>query len=132
MKKSVSILLLFISIYSAAQTSTCTNFKTGKFEYSKPIYADWNVIRTDSSQIEINTKTGVEIYNSVKWLNDCDYTLTCEKVENQTDTANNIVGQVYHVKITNVYSNRYTCEAVSDSGDVTLSLLMIKVDAFSD
>jgi len=125
------LIIAFITVLSSyAQQNKCSNFKTGKFEYSDPNYTEWKVTRTDSTQIEINTKTGIEIYSSLKWLNACEYMLTCDKVINPT--SENIIGEVYHVKITDVYSNRYTCVAVSKNENINLKLMMIKVDSFSN
>lgn len=130
LKNSVLILFFLISVCSKAQKATCDNFKTGKFEYSDPKYREWQITRTDSTQTEISTKTGIEIYSSLKWLNDCEYILTCNKVINPTTT--NITGKVFHVKITDVYSNRYSCVAVSKNDNTTLKLMMIKVETFSN
>ena len=130
MRNQFFITLIIVGLNSYAQQNKCSQFKTGKFEFSEPKYAEWQVTRTDSTQIELNTKTGLEIYNSVKWVNDCEYLLTCDKVVNPTSA--NIVGEVYHVKMTEVYSNRYTCIAVSKNDDITLNLMMIKVETFTN
>lgn len=126
------ILLTFFigTLNSYTQEKNCFKFKTGNFEYSDAKYTEWKVTRTDSTQIEVNTKTDIEIYSSIQWLNDCEYILTCTKVKNPT--SDNIIGKVYHVKITDVFSNRYNCIAVAKNDDIALNLLMIKVETFSN
>ncbi len=125
----IFIIAFIVFSSSYAQQNKCSQFRTGKFEYSEPKYSEWEVTRTDSTQIEISTKTGIEIYNSVKWVNECEYILTCTKVINPT--ASDIIGKIYTINITDVYSNRYTCIANSETEDIILNLMMIKVDTFS-
>lgn len=124
--KNLILIAFFIStLNSYAQENKCANFKTGNFEYSAPKYAEWNITRTDSTQIEISTKTGIEIYNSVKWLNNCEYILTCNKVVNPT--SENIIGRKFTVKIIKTFPNKYVCILKNDDID-DMELEMAKVE----
>ncbi len=107
MRKLVIILFSIFSLYTFGQDKTCSDFKTGKFEYTNASYADWEITRTLTEQVEVNTATGLVIHNDVTWLSDCEFTLTCSKVSQ--DAYKHAIGKVFKVKITEASNKGYTC-----------------------
>ena len=124
MIKIVQVSILLLSLNSCVNKNICSNFKTGRFEYSKPEYSEWKVVRTDSSQTEINSINGIEIYSSIFWESDCEYVLTYKKVKNSE--YNEIIGKKVDVKIIKTFPDRYIC--ISKSDTINLELEMIKVE----
>ena len=122
----ILIIILVLTFSSCAQEKKCSEFKVGTFEYSDPKFSEWKVNRTDSTQIEISTKSGIEIFSSIEWKNDCEYVLTYKKVLNSGSDVNDLVGQTIQVEIVETKSDRYTCKSKSDVMD--LELEMVKID----
>ena len=78
--KSIIIYILCLLIYNfsiQAQNIDCAKFKTGKFYY--PELEDKYSIRSESIQESYNHGK-LEMIWKVKWLNGCEYELTCIKV----------------------------------------------------
>ncbi|WP_298343417.1 hypothetical protein [uncultured Algibacter sp.] len=126
MRINFSIIVLLFSSTLFCQNTSCLEFKTGKYIYSNPEYTNWTITRTDSTQIETNNKTGIEIISTIDWISDCSYILTCKSVS--TTNLTNIIGKVFHVSITETSKERYKC--VSKRNDVQpkdLFLEMIKI-----
>ncbi len=123
MKKLILILIINLTLNSCAQEKNCADFKTGTFEYSDEIYSDLKVIRTDSTQTEINTKNGLEMHSSIKWINDCNYVLTITKVLNAD--LENVIGKTIEVEIVETKTNSYKLKSKSDAGNLELELKRI-------
>lgn len=127
MRSLLSILISLFATTIFSQDISCSNFKIGKFKYANPQYSEWSISRTDSVQIETNTKTGIEIYSSVKWESECYYILTCIKVLNSD--SKNIVGKIFRVSITETYKDYYKCISKSDDTQFQdLKLQMVKIE----
>ncbi|MBC3759933.1 hypothetical protein H7U19_16085 [Hyunsoonleella sp. SJ7] len=127
MRKLVIILFYSFSLTTFGQEAQCSNFKTGSFKYASPLYADWSISRTDSTQIETNSKTGLVIHSRVQWLSDCSFTLTCLKVS-QKDLQH-AVGKIFQINITATSERTYTC--ISKRNEVQkedMELQVLKVD----
>lgn len=107
MRINFSIIILLFTSTLFCQNKSCLQFKTGEFIYSNSEYADWIIKRTDSIQIETNTKTGIEVRSSINWISDCSYTLTCNSVN--SSNLKNIIGKVFKVSITETFTGRYKC-----------------------
>lgn len=123
MKNIITILSLLLTFTSYAQEKKCSHLKIGKFEYSNPVYSEWKIIRTDSTQIEKNSKSGIEIYSSIEWKSDCLYVLTYKKILNSD--PKDFIGRTVQVEITEIKSDRYTCESKSDIMDLKLEIVKI-------
>lgn len=119
----ISILVVFLTLSSCAQEKKCADFKTGTFEYSDQLYSDLKVIRTDSTQTEINEKNGLEMHSSIKWIDDCNYVLTITKVLNAD--LENVVGNTIEVEIFETKSDSYKLKSKSDAGNLELELIKI-------
>ncbi|WP_298556742.1 hypothetical protein [uncultured Algibacter sp.] len=106
-----------------SQNIDCSSFKIGEFKYVNPKYSEWKITRTDSLQIEISSKTGIEIHSLVNWKSDCEYVLTCTKV--LYSNPENILGQIFTVFITETYSDRYRC--ISKNTDTKIQDLELEI-----
>ncbi|GAL89327.1 hypothetical protein [Jejuia pallidilutea] len=127
MRKLFILLFCICASSTYGQDKTCLDFKTGKFKYENPSYADWQINRTDSIQIETNTATGLVIHNDVNWISNCEFTLTCTKVSQPV--YNNAVGKVFKVIITDTSNNGYSCILMPNEVQPNnMKFKMIKVD----
>lgn len=128
MKILTLTLCLFLAITAFGQSTPCSTFKTGEFKYSNPKYSEWTIKRNDSIQVEISSKTGIEIYSLIQWKSDCKYLLTCNNVLN-TNNQKNIIGRTFTVTIKDTYPNRYKClsKSTNTQKNSKLELEMIKI-----
>lgn len=107
--KSKSILLIAILslCFSACykQERNCTDFKTGKFEFSQEIDGQKETStfeRTEEFQIE--TFRGKTDTSSVRWINDCEFILNKIKPKNREEKKG------IHIKILSSNEDGYTFE----------------------
>lgn len=117
---------LILSKATFSQNTPCSTFKIGEFKYSNPKYSEWTIKRNDSIQVEISSKTGIEIYSLIKWKSDCEYILTCNDVLN-TNNKDDIIGKTYIITIKDTYLDRYKCLSKSTNTEGKLELEMIKI-----
>jgi hypothetical protein len=76
MKKLTLFILLLISFSCSKRERNCTDFRTGKFEFTQDIKGKKNTstfIRTEKLQIE--TYNGKTDTATVRWVNDCEFIL---------------------------------------------------------
>lgn len=76
MKKILLLLLAFFIISCSKRERNCTDFRTGKFEFTQDIKGKKNTstfIRTEKLQIE--TYNGKTDTATVRWVNDCEFIL---------------------------------------------------------
>lgn len=126
MKTYLTVISLLVTLTVFCQNSSCKDFKTGKFKYSNPKYAAWTISRTDSVQVEINSKTGTEITSQVEWKSDCNLKLTCKSVSK--NNMKHAIGHVFEIYIYETFNDGYKC--ISKSNDIQLEdleLEMIKI-----
>lgn len=68
------LLLLLVSCYN--QERNCSDFKTGKFEFTQKIN---NIVKTATFErtenLQIETFEGKIDSASIRWINDCEYVL---------------------------------------------------------
>lgn len=115
MKNLVFIVLVIFNTTVFGQEIACSKYKTGTFKYENPNYADWEITRDDTTQIETNTKTRLKIYSSIVWKTDCEFVLTCYKVLN--GDPKHYVGKMFYVEITETFDDGYFCIAKNDAID---------------
>ncbi|AKA33838.1 hypothetical protein [Flagellimonas lutaonensis] len=121
MKNSILILLL-ISFSCSGQEKNCSEYKTGKFNYVLENRPEL-IIRTDSTQIELNPITKVEVYSKVKWKSECEYEMIYEKVLNYPEDVSHMIGQKINVKIIETSSDGYKVHATSPRIDNILEFV---------
>jgi len=127
MRKLFLILFSMFFLNTYAQDKVCSDFKTGKFKYTKASYAHWEINRTETLQIETNTTTGLVIHNDVKWISDCEFTLTCSKVSQPA--YKHAIGKVFRVIIIDTYNDGYSCILVHNEVQPNdLKFKMIRTD----
>ncbi|SMC55721.1 hypothetical protein SAMN05660703_1831 [Cellulophaga tyrosinoxydans] len=124
--KNLIYLVLIISFFSSkAQEKKCLNYRTGKFNYELENRPEL-VIRTDSTQIEINPITKVEIYSSIKWESDCKYIMTYTKILNYPEGTSHMIGQKINVEIISTDSDGYIVHAKSPLIDNILGFVKVE------
>lgn len=126
MRKLVFVLFSIFSLSTFGQDTSCSDFKTGEFRYANAAYADWKITRTATEQIETNTATGLVIHNTIRWVTDCELTLTCSKVS-QT-RYKHAVGKVFKVVIIETSNDGYTCIMMRNDiqpNDMTFKMIMV-------
>lgn len=102
------LLILFLSTILAScynQERNCTDFKTGKFEFTQEIDGkkETSVFeRTDSLQIE--TFRNEIDSSSIRWINDCEFILNKIKPKNREEKKG------IHIKILSTTEDGYTFE----------------------
>lgn len=96
------ILLSFFCIN--AQEKNCGFFKTGKFRYVLEEQPEL-IIRTDSTQVEINPIDKSEIHSSVEWISDCEYVLTYRKIINYPKDVSHVIGKKIFCEILEIDGN---------------------------
>jgi len=124
MKKLPYIFFFFASICTiTAQKSDCLNFRTGKFEYTDSQYSRWKVIRTESTQTEVNSTDGVEIQGDIEWKSDCEYILTYGT--NDYSKKKGLAGKKVFVEIIKAEGNKYTCLSKCDAVEITTEIVKL-------
>lgn len=74
--KKIALLFSFSLVSCYQQERNCTDFKTGKFEFSQEIDG-----KTETSVFERNDSLQIENFrgtidtSSVRWINDCEFVL---------------------------------------------------------
>ena len=105
-KTKLFTLLIAITMVSCYQQERkCTDFKTGKFEFTQEIDGKIQTStfeRTDSLQIE--TYNGKTDTASVRWVNDCEFVLQKLHPKNMQEK------KVISMKILFTQNNTYTFE----------------------
>lgn len=107
MRFLIFIVFTLLSNISFSQEKNCSDYKVGNFHYTNNNYTNWQIIRTDSEQIETNIKTGLVIHNSITWLSDCEFILTCTKVSKPS--LEYAIGKIFRIRITETSNTGYTC-----------------------
>lgn len=105
-KNTLLIILFAVSLSSCYnQERNCTDFKTGKFEFSQEIdgQKETSVFeRTEEFQIE--TFRGKTDTSSVRWVNDCEFILQKLNPKNRAEK------KAIHMKILSTTENGYLFE----------------------
>ncbi|WP_431163236.1 hypothetical protein [Flagellimonas beolgyonensis] len=124
MKKVFLFLLLLTFISCNHQDKNCADFKTGKFKYVLKDRPEL-IIRSDSSQIEINPVTKIEIYSKLIWKSDCEYVMVYDKILNAPEDVSDMIGQKINVEIIETNNKGYKAHAISPRIDVILEFTKI-------
>jgi len=122
---NTTYLFLLINFACFAQEKKCTDFKIGKFVYSKPEYKRFKVTRTETTQIEIDSVTGIVLEGSIEWKSECAYELTYTKISNQNMSS--MIGQKLKSEIIKISGNNIICK--TEGVGMELELEMTKVDS---
>lgn len=123
MKNWIYLILIISCFNCKGQEKKCSAFKTGKFKYVLKNRPEL-IIRTDSTQVEINPITKVEAHSSIEWKSECEYVMTYETILNYPEDASHMIGQKIHVKIISTDSNGYKVHATSPRIDNILEFII--------
>ncbi len=105
MKKLTLLLLALLLVSCYDQERKCTDFKTGKFEFSQEIDAKKQTsIFTRTENLQIETFNGKTDTATVRWVNDCEFVL--EKLHPKTMQEKKAIS----MKILYTKDNSYTFE----------------------
>jgi hypothetical protein len=124
--RQISILILILLTFNCkAQENTCAEFKTGRFTYSDPDYADLITIRNDSIQIDTYPYADFETTSRIKWLSACTYEMEYLAVSNPL--MNQLIGTKIIIEIIHVEDNKIRCRTVSDGVEVEKEMIKTKL-----
>ena len=128
MKLLILGILFSFSTLAFGQQLACEKFKNGKFIIIDAEHGNSNIERKGSKQIEEGEKSGFKATFKVKWIDECTYTLTLNKVlknPNKLDVSDNMI---LTVQIIETKENSYIQRATSNLFDMVLESEMIRVD----
>jgi hypothetical protein len=127
MKYFILIILTSISFCIHSQSLNCAQFKNGTFKIAADARSGETIlVRNGNTQIETNQNTKESSEFTVKWIDDCTYTLTptkktLEKYSNMPENA------CLTVKITAVKKNSYLQTSTSNFSDFVMNCEVIKI-----
>lgn len=105
MKKITLLLLYFLTISCYDQQRNCTDFKTGKFEFTQEINGEKHTsVFTRTENLQIETYNGKTDTASIRWVNDCEFVL--QKLHPKNRQEQKAIG----MKILFTEDNTYTFE----------------------
>lgn len=125
MKRILTLFLLAVGFTAFAQDADCERFRTGKFKYDDPNYGLIVVKRDKATQTEITEQGKIEIQSSIKWVNECKYVLTYQKVLNAD--VPELIGDTMTVEIMENKGNKYTCRVTNQDG-FTSTIEVVKIE----
>ena len=100
------VFLLLLTCYSCYQPQrSCTDFKTGTFEFEALVGTEvltTTFVRNDS--IEIDYFRGIADTSTIRWINDCEYIVKKVNPKNRSEE------KAIHMKIITTKDNEYTFE----------------------
>jgi hypothetical protein len=117
-------ILSISTFYCYGQDKKCSDFKTGKFVYTKPEYKRYKMIRTETTQIETDSITGLVLEGAINWKSECVYELTYTKISDKK--YSNLIGQKINAEIIKILGNNLICK--SEGAGTKLELEMTKID----
>jgi hypothetical protein len=127
MKKLVNFLLMIL--LSGAfigcekkEKNRCTDFKTGTFRFLDSKFRRFAIVRSESTQTETDSVTGLTITGDVDWTSDCSYKVTYTKVSDAKYAS--VVGLSSTIQILAVFDDKLTIKSQGVGG--TMELEMIK------
>ena len=105
--KKITLLLLYIMTLSCYQQERkCTDFKTGKFEFTQEIDGKKQTsIFTRTNDLQIETYNGKTDTASVRWVNDCEFIL--QKLHPKNMTEKKAISMKILFKKNNTYTFEY-------------------------
>ena len=78
--RSIQTLIIFICICNISFAQDCSRIHIGKFKVvDTKTNTTYSIVRDDSTQTEVNSKTGATFVFKLRWINDCSYGLIPKK-----------------------------------------------------
>jgi hypothetical protein len=129
MKPILFIVALIIQAqYLNAQSIDCSTARKGKFELNSPASGITIIIRTDSTQTEINEGFNYEAILKVKWVDSCTYELTGKKIIKGDPSYASKPGDILKVEILRIDGNKIFIRSSSNYSSVVLERMLTKLE----
>lgn len=128
--KPILIAIAFIAqAYSLfAQPVDCSTARKGKFELNSPTSGITIIIRTDSTQTEINEGFNYEAILRVRWVDSCTYELTNKKIIKGDPSYAGKPGDVLKVEILRVEGNKIFIRSGSNYNTLVQERMLTKLE----
>ena len=114
-----------MSIYSYSQEKRCEDFKVGSFIYSQPEFQRYKVSRTETTQTEVDSVTGIILEASIFWKSECEYELIYTKISDESSAG--LIGQKLIVNIIKISVNDIVVNV--EGGEIKFELKMTKIES---
>jgi hypothetical protein len=120
--------LIILSLYSYGQQPDCKKFRNGIFKMADKEMPTLIIQRKGNKQIEIKEgkKDGPEY--TVKWLDDCTYTLKPTKKTLKLYYPSLPNSATLTVRIIEVKANSYIQKSTSNFSDLEMTSEVVKID----
>ena len=105
-----TVTLVVVLSCCCSSPSKCEDFRTGQFIYLDH-HRTTRVFRNDSIQVEVDLKSGVQIYNRVEWVSDCSFELTYSNILNSPEDTSLYMGEKIYVEIVEMEGDDFTVHA---------------------
>ncbi len=126
MRQTSILILILLTFNCKAQENIYAEFKTGRFIYSDPDYADLITTRTDSIQIDTYPYADFETTSQIKWSSACTYEMEYMEVSNSL--MNPLIGTKIIIEIINLEDNKIRCRTVSDGIEVEKEMIKVPLE----
>lgn len=117
MKNLIIGILISFSSFAFGQEMDCQKFKNGKFIIPNSEYGDSYLVRKGNIQTETAEKSDFKATFTVKWIDDCTYTLQLKKMINNPDEIPFDKNTIITVTILEVRKNSYIQRSTSNNFD---------------
>ncbi|NOQ75953.1 MAG: hypothetical protein GQ574_28360 [Crocinitomix sp.] len=107
---------LLVSV-QCTEKNKCESIRTGRFVYEDPEMSEYEIERTESTQVETNLETGMEIHCSVIWNSDCEYVLKYERFKNTSVNTESSIGREMTITVLEVNDKVFKCHLKSEYSD---------------
>lgn len=117
MKNLIIGILISFSTFAFGQEMDCQRFRDGKFIIPSSEYGDSFLVRKGNVQTETAANSKFKATFTVKWIDDCTYTLQLKKLINNPDEIFFDKSTIITVTILEVRKNSYIQRSTSNNFD---------------
>jgi hypothetical protein len=121
----VLILFCFSHQFLFSQRISCKNLKKGKFLLLDSIQGNTKIKRYKRIQIEEGERSGLKLMLKIKWIDDCNYSLSIVKILKNPKNINIPENIILNVKIVHVTSKSYTEISSSNLSNLALKRIIL-------
>ena len=118
----IALLVIALAGCEKKEKDRCYDFRTGTFRFLKPEFKRFKVVRTESTQTETDSISGLTLVGDIKWTSPCNYQITYTKVSDPKYAS--VIGSVTNIQILAVFDKKLTVKSVGVGG--TMESEMIK------
>ncbi|OYU95695.1 MAG: hypothetical protein CFE21_11190 [Bacteroidetes bacterium B1(2017)] len=129
MKKILlALIALSLNLLALAQKPECAKFKEGSFVLEDKNNGNTYISRQGKTQVEWQEYTKLKIEFTVKWIDECNYSLKIKKVLENPRNLQIPMDLVVNVKITSTNGNTYTQQSSSKGVEFVLTSEIRKIE----